>query len=450
MKRVLLLAAALLCTGIGLWWAFSRLHAVQPDVVLVTLDTTRWDRLGVYGYPLPTSPRIDEFARDSVVYTRAWSTAGWTLPSHASMLTGMYPQTHGAHYDEDRGEKMFGTKVTRLSADVDTIAEVLKAAGYATAAFAGGPWLAPEFGLLQGYDVRHAGIPGGELNKLSYKIRKEAGFRNAELLTDLALDWVRTVPRDQNLHFLINYFDPHSPYNLHPGFEVTGQGDLRDKEEAGRYDSEIRYTDHHFGRLIDGLKESGRFDNALIIVVSDHGETFWEHDLVGHGPWMYEELLHVPLIIHYPGGARSGQVVDSLFSTVDFFPLVAEQAAVSLPETVQGLPPERREFVMSQGFRNVSWYAKVFGERLDRDLVGFVKWPWKLVVGSKGPSELYHLESDPLELSNRAGEPIEQELRRDLEAVRSTLAPRLAGRVAEDVDPALLDRLRALGYGEKH
>ncbi len=432
----------------GLLWVYPAATRNPPDVVLITLDTTRADHLGVYGYPLPTSPEIDEFARDAVVYTRAWSTAGWTLPSHASMLTGMYPLTHGAHYDEDRGEKMFGTKVTRLGAGAVTIAEALKKAGYATAAFAGGPWLAPEFGLLQGYDVKVAGVEGKELDKIGKAERQTQYDRDAEVLTDLAMDWVGKVSPSQRVHLLVNYFDPHAPYDVQPGFEVTGHTDPWNVEQAEGYDSEIRYMDHHFGRLLDGLKKVGRYDNSLIIVVADHGETFSEHGLFSHGPWLYEELLHVPLIIRFPGGANSGAVVDTLASTVDFFPLVAREARVPLPESAEGMLPERRRFVLAQGFRNKSWYAKFFGERLDRDLTAFVRWPWKLLVGSKGPSELYNIEGDPDELHDRAGETIEQELRRDLEAVRSTLAPHVDAGVAEEISPALRERLRALGYGE--
>ncbi|MFQ5668421.1 MAG: sulfatase-like hydrolase/transferase, partial [Candidatus Binatia bacterium] len=218
------LAVCMLALALCALAACVKEAAIPPNVVLITLDTTRLDHLGVYGYQRPVSPEIDRFAREAVVYRRAWATAPWTLPSHASIFTGLYPTTHGARMNEKAGESMFGNRVTRLGESIVTLAELLRAAGYATAAFAGGPWLSPEFGLLQGYSVQHAGLPAGgrllEHTPNPKNIWEMPVNRAADELTDAALAWLRSVPRRQPAHVMINYFDPHRPYQVHPGYDL--------------------------------------------------------------------------------------------------------------------------------------------------------------------------------------------------------------------------------------
>jgi arylsulfatase A-like enzyme len=423
-----------------------------PDVILITLDTTRRDHLGVYGYARPVSPEIDRFAHDAVVYKRAWSASPWTLPSHASMITGLYPTSHGAHMDEQSGEPMFGNRVSLLGPDATTLAEILQARGYATAAFAGGPWLSPEFGLLQGYQVQHAGLPDGtDLRQHTPNPKNVFEMpvnRSADELTDAALAWMRSLPARRPLHMLINYFDPHWPYQVHPGFDMrrNPQRPANDPSaEPDLYDGEIAFMDHHLGRLLDGLRAAGRYDRAVIIVVADHGESFGEHGLVRHGPWLYEELIHVPLLIHFPAGRDGGTSVQTEVSTVDLLPLISREVGFPVPPHVEGVPIGARQLLLAECFRSAV-FIKGFGKRFDRDLVAAVRWPWKLIVPDTGVPELYKLDDDPQELHDRAGDPAEPELRAALDGARKALVRRVNPGPRATIKPQTLDQLKALGY----
>ncbi|MFQ5668653.1 MAG: sulfatase-like hydrolase/transferase, partial [Candidatus Binatia bacterium] len=215
--------------------------------------------------------------------------------------------------------------------------------------------------------------------------------------------------------------------------------------QIDRYDSEIRFMDHHFGRLLQGLRAVGRYDHALIVVVADHGESFGEHGLVSHGPWLYEELLHVPLLVRFPGGRDGGRVVDTPVSLVDLLPLIARETGIVLPSAVEGLPLGQRQLVVAEAFRS-RVFIKVLGERFDRDLVAAVRWPWKLIVPDIGQVELYRLDEDPRELHNRRGEAIEQDIRRALDLTRAAFSPPAVPAVPKNVNPATMKRLKALGY----
>ena len=436
----------------------------QPrDVILVTLDTTRADHLSAFGYERPISPELDRFARESVVFPRAWSTDSWTLPAHASILTGHYPTRHGAHFSHEGGAHSLAEvipgkgredlKVNVLPDDAITLAELLQERGYATAAFVGGPWLAPPFGLLQGYDVKDADV-------------RALKGRPANLLTRAAVAWLETIPSNRRLHLLVNYFDPHSPYEPPKGFDtlprakeplgvtpfgVLGGAPLSPDDHArfiDRYDGEIGFMDSQFGRLMMALRRQGRFDDALIIVVADHGESFGEHGLMEHGRWLYEEVLRVPLLIHFPGGRAGGTVVETPVSVVDLLTLVADEVGFRIPSVQDGLPVGRRRVVMGESFRD-SFMLKHYGDRFDRDLVALIRWPWKLIVPSRGPNELYRLDVDPHELHDRSAADNER-ARKLLRAMRHARHDLSAGAGAAPgaVDDATRDALRALGYIE--
>lgn len=433
-----------------------------PDVILVTLDTTRVDHLGVYGYGRNITPEIDRFAEDAVVYRHAWSTASWTLPSHASMLTGKYPTSHGAHFNAKDGRtslsKVFDgpfhdrIKVNILGEQEITLAEILRAAGYETAAFAGGPWLSPAFGLMQGYITRDA-----EMTRL-------AG-RPADELTDRAIAWINKMPRERPLHLLINYFDPHLPYDPPPGYDNfpmagtkqtvsfvrVNQGVALTPRERSvavdRYDGEIRFMDHHVGRLLRALRSTDRYDQALIVIVADHGESFGEHGVMEHGHWLYEEVLRVPLLVHYPGGRDAGLEMDHPVSVVDLLPLIARETGLTLPDGVEGVPIGLRDLVLAESFRD-GFANKLYGERFDRNLFAAIRWPWKLILSDARPDELYRLDHDPGELRSVAGKEMVRELYESVASARASLVPADIGRSPGSVSPETRENLRSLGYIE--
>jgi arylsulfatase A-like enzyme len=456
-NAALLLAALLLACGRG----------ASPDVILITLDTTRVDHVGAYGYERDVTPALDSLAAEGVLYERAWSTAPWTLPAHASMFTGKHPTSHGAHFNAEAGEARLSEaidprlrrqsatasqiKVNRLGESAVTLAELLRERGYATAAFVGGPWLAPVFGLLQGYETQHATVD-------------ELSGRPANELTDAAIAWLEAVPPERPVHLLLNYFDPHSPYAPPRGYDdfphartplvwgedaVIRSGRLPAEQRRAyvdRYDGEIRFMDHHLGRLLQALRAAGRYDSALILVVADHGETFGEHGLFGHARWLYEELLRVPLVIRFPHGRDGGTAVSDQVSVVDLLPVVAAEVGFELPPDVEGVPLGQRELVLAEVFRDALG-IRIYGKRFDRELAAAIRWPWKLLLDDAGRAELYDLSADPAELRDRTGAAQEVALREALAAARAALVPP-ATQAAAEVTPETHKRLRELGYVE--
>jgi len=420
-----------------------------PDVILITLDTTRADHLGLYGYPRATSPALDAFAKQAIVFERAWSTAPWTLPSHASMITGKYPTSHGAHYAREAGDASISEvlpfvprnnfRANRLPESHHTLAEILAEADYATAAFAGGHWLAPEFGLLQGYQLQNAHVP------------KLAGRPAAEL-NEAAIDWIRSVPDDQPLHLLINYFDPHDPYtpplaDRLPIESLAFDPATKIGKKVDAYDAEIRYMDRHVGLLLDALREEQRYDDALIVIVADHGELFGEHGLTNHGPWLHEELVRVPLLVRLPQGRESGTRNPDSVSIVDLLPIVAREVGFELPSGVEGGLPGSRKMLVAES-RSSGFHVQKFGSEVDRDLRAAIEWPWKLVVASDGEVRLYRLdrdpkESQPLELDSHA-----DEMRTELEQIAAEFRPPSLATAPQNVSPETEENLRALGYIE--
>jgi len=453
---------AVLALGLSLLVGCRERAPSRPDVILITLDTTRADHIGSYGYERDITPEMDRFAEDAVLYRRAWSTSAWTLPAHASIFTGKYPTSHGAHSNATSGDATLADalkhpvlrqfRVNRLGEEQVTLAELLRDAGYETAAFVGGPWLSPAFGLLQGYAVMDA------------TVASIAG-RSGDKLTRRAIAWIRDVPPERPLHLLINYFDAHAPYAPPPPYDDLprakarlsikqedvnrGQPFLPHQRAAyiARYDGEIRFIDHHFGLLLDALRETGRYDEAMIIVVADHGESFGEHGLMGHSRWLYEEVLRVPLIIRFPGGRDAGEEIQEPVSVVDLLPLIGREVRLSMPGGLEGVPVGHRDLVLAESYRS-RYAVGNWGPRFDRDLTAGIHWPWKLVLTDRGMPEFYRLDEDPDELINRAGDATEVDLREALKLAREALEPPKGVSLPEDVSPETHQRLRSLGYVE--
>jgi len=450
-------------TFVACCFACAAPEPTPRDVIVVTLDTTRQDHLGVYGYGRDTSPSLDAFAREAVTFERAFAAGAWTLPTHASILTGRWVSNHGARFDVAantslsevfEGEFFAKHKANRLHEDEVTLAELLTERGYATALFAGGPWLAPPFGLAQGYQ------------NVDAEIDSVAG-QTAEALTDRFLAWLATVPPEQPVHALVNYFDPHSPWEPPPGFDdlpgtripldpkqdqvfVNGGARLSAEQRVAlidRYDGEIRYMDFHLGRLLAGLKRAGRHDDALIVIVGDHGELFGEHGVIGHGRWLYEPVLRVPLLVRYPGARGGGRVETAVVSQVDLLPLIAAEIALPLPAAVDGVPVGERTRAFAEAFRD-PFSVNHYGSRYDRDLFAWVRWPWKLIATDDQRLQLFDLAADRAEQHPRRDPEVGRSLVAELDAQRAALKPRAGSAPPTDVPARLQRELQQLGYIE--
>ena len=337
-------------------------------VILVSLDTLRPDRLGVYGAPAGNSPRLDALADEAVVFDDALSVAPWTLPSHMSMLTGLDPLAHGVKRDN-----------MILPQDVVTLAEVLQADGFATAAFTDGGFVSARYGFAQGFDAYH-------------DQRSPEGPNGFARLLPPALDWLR-ASGDRDVFAFVHTFDVHAPFDegdpevierfrlreAAPGpldhrMEWAGYIEQQKKMRVDRYgriselhndyDAGVFEADRGVGAILDVLAETGRLDDALVIVTSDHGEAMFERGLhVGHGIALTDDELAIPLMIRFPaarhGGKRLGtsvDLVDITATVLDVFGLEPDDhmQGESLLRLAEG-QPRRREYLLSQSANSESY-----------------------------------------------------------------------------------------------
>ena len=265
-----------------------------PSVLLVTFDTTRADRIGVYGYDAAQTPTLEALADRGLVFEKAWAPAPLTLPSHTSMLTGVYPSAHGVHING----------VNKVAEQGLLVSEVLSRRGYRTGAFVGSFVLNGKFGLDQGFDRYSA--PGASELSGSSENRLE---RPAAEVVDDALRWLGTVGADELFFAWVHFNDPHAPYAPVEPYR---------SQLADAYDGEIATCDGELGRLLAGLSAAGRGDDLLVIVTSDHGESFGEFGERSHGLFVYDATMRVPLIVAMPGSLPgSGRRVDAPVSVTD-------------------------------------------------------------------------------------------------------------------------------------
>ncbi len=398
-------------------------------LLLVTLDTTRADRLGCYGYPSAETPTLDRLAATGVRFATAYTSAPVTLPAHASILTGRYPPAHGVR---DNGK-------FSLSEEAVTLAEILRDAGFQTGAFVSAVVLARMFGTAQGFE--HYDDRSINTRVADHGIQD----RPANYTTDAAIEWLSGLDlAAQRIFLWVHYFDPHLPHIPPEPFR---------SRHADPYDAEIAFADSEVGRLLDYLGQVGAAGDVLVVVMSDHGESLGEHGEVTHGIFVYDATVRVPLILAHPS-LPAGRVVTDPVSVVDVMPTVLRLlgvaapaadgqdltpllASASPPGAAAGRAPAARSiYVESEyGHHSLGW-APLYGVRRGR---------YKLIDAPR--SEIYDLEHDPGELSD---------LSPALAPVKGALAPELerlktAGGTARASAPAVLDdvsrqALEALGY----
>ena len=313
--------------------------AERPDVILVSIDSLRFDHLGCYGYAKATSPTIDGLASRGVRFETAVSTTSWTLPAHAAMLSGLFDTSHGV---VDNG--------LALPEDVQTLPEILRAAGYRTAGFFGGPYLDPAYGFAKGFDHYESCMSP----EVADSHRDVTGPRTVAAVKAW-LDGAGSAGDARPLFLFIHLWDVHYDYmppkeyveRFDPGYEGTLDGSdfLRNPAVEPRmaprdfdhllalYDGEIRFTDENLGRILDDFGRRGRPSKPLVLVTADHGEEFFEHGNKGHQRSLFEEVVRVPWIVCWPGQLDAGRVVRDQVRLVDLMPTVLSLAGV------QGAPP---------------------------------------------------------------------------------------------------------------
>jgi arylsulfatase A-like enzyme/tetratricopeptide (TPR) repeat protein len=381
------------------------------NVLLITIDTLRQDRVGAFGSRGGLTPTIDRLAATGSRFTHAFTPVPLTLPAHASILTGLLPNHHGIHNNTS----------ARLDDRAATLAAALKASGYRTGAFVGAFVLDSRFGLSRGFDEYDDRLPRGDRATFHFAERR------ADEVVRRAGDWILAPAAQPGAPWFawVHLFDPHAPYDA-PAEYRPGRSP---------YDAEVAYADAMVGRLLARLEAANARGRTLIVLTADHGESLGEHGETTHGLFAYDATLSVPLVINGPSIAAA--TVDAPVSHVDLAPTILDLVGVA-PAQVDG-----RSLA-----RPVPADRPIYFEALDASLTrgwaplrGVIQSGWKYI--DLPEAELYDLSADPGEQRNRLGsDPRGETLRRILHSMAG--ADGAAPRVALDADAA--SRLRSLGY----
>lgn len=392
------------------------------NVLFITLDTTRADRLGCYRYKPAVTPALDELAAQGVLFERAYSPAPLTLPSHATMFTGLYPPEHGLRTN-GRG---------RLDASIPTLPEIAAKGGYDTGAFVASFVVDSKFGLDRGFAVYDDDLSGAEA--ADEAIHRQ---RDGRVVVDAALKWLQN-PRDKPFFCWVHLYDPHFPY-------LDRKAEFGDKFVGRPYDAELAYTDQQVARLLAQLKTAGLESNTLVVVVGDHGEGLSEHTEVTHGYTLYESTQHVPLIMRLPGKVVGGHRSVEPVPLADITPTLIEVLGLRNPGSTTGRSV--RAALAGQPLSDRICFSATDDPFLQNGwcpLQSLVAGPWKYIRTTK--PELYNLQLDPGELKNLADTEKVQltKLEQQLDDFQRTLVPRKTASVQLSADERRA--LESLGY----
>ncbi len=403
-----------------LWASGSANSSSKWNVLLITIDTLRADRLSCYGFSSVQTANIDRLAGRGTVFSRAFAHTPTTLPSHANILLGTTPLYHGVHENSNfvvRGELW-------------TLAEHLKREGYSTAAFVGAYPLDSRFGLDQGFDVYDDDYGSQSARGASFFVE-----RKAEAVVAKAIAWLAEYRRSSPWFLWVHCFDPHEPYNPPPPFSET----FKNKP----YDGEVAYVDHALGKLLVELEARDLLSRTIVILTGDHGESLGEHGEATHAYFAYNATLWVPLIICIPG-VRSNSV-DQYVSHIDLFPTLCDALGIKPPAGLPGLsllPAMKGRKLRHRPIYFESLYpyysrgwAPIRGVILDM----------KKYIDSPLP-ELYDLVKDFGENHNLADKERLDDYRKTLEAVMRAHSTPAASASRRAPDRETIQKLRSLGY----
>jgi len=403
--------------------------ANMPNVILVTISSLRADHVSSLGYDRQTTPNFDKFAKDNILFTNAFATSSWQMPTVGSIFTSLYPGEHGATHINKK-----------LSRNVLTLAGILKENGFYTAGFGCNPRLSADYGFDKGFDFYDDYSVSMMLSSMSFGQAESIDInkrRTNDLVNDAAIRWLQKnthKPFFLSVHYYDNHWDylPPAPYDtlFDPdyagyidGTEIareplcSNRPSDRDVEHIiALYDGQVRQTDQDLGELLDFLKEKGRFKNSVIIVTGDHGEQFYEHGHTSHHG-IFDELIHVPLAISVPD-MNEPNIIDSFASGVDIVPTILDYTGVPVPSQCRGQslmaiveakPGSERDFVFVEYTGGA--VPDCFGARFKK---------YKLIC-EEGEIFAYNLETDLLEQKKIYKDDFTSEMNEMFEKVRHLL-----------------------------
>jgi arylsulfatase A-like enzyme len=463
-----------------------------PNVIVIVMDTVRADHLSLYGYEHPTSPLLARFARRAHVFRRAIANSSWSLPSHATLLTGLLPHQHGAHTvvasiqsRRDLGGASFGRIAHQpLPPGEKTVADRLSELGYETGLVAANhAWLSDDWGLARGFRyvenqprtlvaldpfcgayLRHQ--PFDALAAL-YE-RSTRSDLAADEVVDLAVDFLGRQ-HGRRFFLFLNFMDGHSPYasaaraDAVPEIRERFSGSHASEANRDAYDRSIAFLDHQLGRLFAELESRGLFENSLIVVTSDHGERFGASGPGWHGDDLSQSTLHIPLLIKMPRQTEA-EIVERLAQLADVAPTILETTGQSIPGEFFGSPLGRRSrAVIAENYLSAGGFAGalpthgparfVAMETIDEELP--TQWAlfsgrWKLLRDARGRNLLYDLADDPDESTDLASRrpEIVHEMTERLAALlpAGAFTGHRAPVAQPDLSPLAIEKLRSLGY----
>ncbi len=417
--------------------------APKDNVVLIIIDTIRPDRLGCYGYHAPTSPNIDRFAQECMVFEDAVTCSPLTLPSVSAMLTSTYPVFNNVRYNG----------IFFLGNSSITLAEILKKEGYKTAAFIGGFPLDSQFGVDQGFDIYDDDFSNSrEKRRHGWIGHSVEDFeRTAEEVNQKAIAWLNAV-KDERFFLVVHYFDPHLPYAPPSPYREAF---------TDPYNGEVAYTDEHVGRLLDTLEKLGLKRNTLIILTGDHGESLGTHNEITHGEFIYDTTVLIPLMLYHHERIPAGRRIDTMVKSIDIMPTILDFLDIPKSPHTQGrsLLPASGGTLEETPILLEATLHYYESENLGHEpimITGLRTREWKLVhatVEKKGgfswTAELYDVANEPSELTdlkNRNQATFAHLLSEMNSLIKTSSADGLPKDNYLQIDEESREKLKALGY----
>ncbi|HSP06615.1 MAG TPA: sulfatase-like hydrolase/transferase, partial [Acidobacteriota bacterium] len=401
----------------------------KPNVLLITVDTTRADHLPVYGYKGVKTPNLDALAKRGVLFRECATAAPLTLPSHCSIMTGTYPTYHGVRVNGN----------TALSMEQLTLAEEFAANGYETGAFVGAFVLDGRWGLNQGFQHYDDQFDLAKFKKLDLGMVQ----RPANEVVDAALKWL-DIGKGKPFFAWLHLYDPHTPYAPPEPY----RSEYGSRGMVGLYDGEIAFMDEQIGRCLAWLDQNDLRKRTIIVVVGDHGEGLGEHGEMTHGYFIYDYAVHVPFILSVPVEQLNGREISSQVRTIDLYPTLLSASGIKIPRQVQGVPL----WPIIDGADA--------GERLfaySESMTPSIQYGWSALLGLRTEKykyidaprpELFNLENDPGEQNDIHGieSRVAGEYQKKLKDVVATTGANAPAPSHADLDNETLERLAALGY----